>query len=86
MSYRKLNAQHHNPKRKAVHYDTTLFNHAHAPRFPLELCFNFQNNADFFLCKKYTLNGNLVEVVIIVTVKDFRYASRKNDYPSALET
>jgi|GEM_PF-3496621 hypothetical protein len=64
-------------KEKQLHYGAILFNHAHAPQFLLELCLNYQNNVDFFLSKKYTLNGNYLELIIMITVKDFRYTLEK---------
>jgi hypothetical protein len=60
-----------------AHRDVTRFKHTQTPQFPLELCINSQNDTDSFFCKKYTLNGNYLETVIMITVKDFRYATEK---------
>jgi hypothetical protein len=36
-----------------------------------------QNNVDSFLSREYTLNGNYLKTVIMITVKDFRYTPEK---------
>jgi hypothetical protein len=64
-------------KEEQSHLGIVRFKHTRAPQFPLELCINSQNNADSFLHKKYTLNGNEHQTIIMITVKDFRYTPEK---------